>query len=221
MHVMIDHIAAIIVGAVVLIAVFAMAATSNDGAIEAVQVDMGKTELRALVDALEQDLTNMGSGMANPNAGGSNAVVASYTQTAGKTTLRFWSLDDDEASQVAPDTVTYNWVQSGTVTFPDGTSTPAYEVTRSRDGARTQFGTATAFSVKLLKDSQVLGIVEVPVGSIPDSLALVRYVDVAVGLAAPAGGEDLIQRTQWTKRFRPINLDNNRRQLIFAKPPGA
>ena len=221
MHVMIDHVAAVIVGAVVLIAVIAMMATSNEGAVGAVQVDMGKTELRALVDALEQDLNNMGSGMASPNANAANAVVASYVQSAaGRTTLRFWSLQDDAASNAAPDTVTYHWLQSGTVTFTDGTSTPGYVVTRSQGGAHSRLGTTTAFSVKLLKDSPVLGITEVPLGSIPDSLALVRYVDVAVGLASPAGGEDLVQRTQWTKRFRPINLDNNRRQLIFAKPPG-
>ena len=217
MQVMIDHIAAVIVGAVVLISVFAMAKTSNEGAIEAVQIDMGKTNLRTLVDGLEQDLSNMGSGMANPNRDGLNRVVDTYTESGGETMLRFWALTNDTGTPT-PDTVTYRWQQSGTVTFPDGTSTPAWRVSRSQGGAQATF-TATTFSVKLLKDN-VLGIVTVPPNSIADSLALVRYADVAIGLASPAESEALVQRTQWTKRFRPINLDSNRRRIVAAKPAG-
>lgn len=224
MQYMIDHIAAIVVGAVILLSVIAMAATSNRGAIEAAQVDMGKTELRSLVDALEQDLSNMGSGMANPNFNGAatNRVVQTYTEAAGKTTLSFFGLRDDDMSTPDPSLVTYEWEQSGTVTFPDGTSTPAWVVTRQEGTTPvTTFGTATDFSVTLLKDSPVLGIKPVSPNSHPDSLALVRYVDVAVGLAAPAESEGLVQRAQWTKRFRPINLDNDRRRIVAAKPPGS
>ena len=219
MQAMIDHVAAFVIGAIVLFALFAMAATSNDGAIEAVQVDMGKTELRLLVDALEQDMNNMGSGMPNPNFNGTDRVVRTYTKAGAKTTLMFRSLQDDTGTP-SPSDVTYEWEPSGTVTFPDGTTTPAFVVTREADGATSTFGTATTFSLRLLKDSPVLGIVEVMPDSHPDSLALVRYVDVAVGLAAPAGTEDLVQRTQWSKRFRPINLDNDRRRIVAAKPPG-
>lgn len=217
MQAMIDNVAAFVIGAVILFAVFALAATSNDGAIEAVQVDMGKTELRGLVDALEQDMNNMGSGMANPNVNTANRVVDTYNNpSAGQTMLRFWALQSDTGTPT-PDTVTYRWRQSGTVTFPDGTSTPAWRVTRSQGGALASF-TTTEFSVTLLKDN-VVGIVAVSPGSSADSLALVRYVDVAVGLASPAGGEDLVQQTQWTKRFRPINLDSNRRRIVASKPP--
>ena len=217
MQAMIDNVAAVVIGAVILIAVFAMSTLSSEGAVQAVQVDMGKTELRSLVDALEQDLGNMGSGMANPNRNGANRVVDTYTEAGGRTMLRFWALQSDTGT-AAPDTVTYRWEQSGTVSFPDGTTAPAYVVSRSQGGAQARF-TATAFSVNLLKDN-VLGIVSVPPNSVSDSLALVRYADVSVGLASPAGGDDLVRQTRWAKRFRPINLDHNRRRIVAAKPPG-
>lgn len=219
MQVMIDNLAAFVIGTIILLAVFAMVAASNDGAIEAVQVDMGKTELRLLVDALEQDMNNMGAGMPNPNFNGANRVVRTYTKSGGKTTLLFQALQSDTGTP-SPSDVTYEWEQSGTITFPDNTTAPTWTVTRTADGATSTFGTATTFSVKMLKDSKVLGIREVLPDSPADSLALIRYVEVAVGLAAPAGTESLIQRTQWAKRFRPTNLDNDRRRIVAAKPPG-
>lgn len=219
MQVMIENVAAVVIGVTILFAVFAMAARSNDGAVEAVQVDMGKTELRLLVDALEQDVNNMGSGMPSPNAGGANRVIRTYAQAGGVTTLSFLSLLDDTATP-NPSEVEYQWEQDGTVTFPDGTTTPAYEVRRTVGGVTTTFGEATDFNVTLYKDSPITGIDPVPVNSDPDSLALVRYVDVSLGVVAPGGGEDLLQRSQWAKRYRPINLDRNRRRIIAAKPPG-
>lgn len=220
MQAMIDHVAAFVIGAVILFAVFALSAKSNDSAIEAVQVDLGKTELRLLVDALEQDFNNIGSGMANPNLNGANRVVRTYADSSGYTKLTFLAIQNDTGTPT-PAAVTYRWRPNGTVTFPDGTTAPAVEVTRESGGATTSFGRATEFTLSLFKDSPVLGIVPVPKGSVPDSLALVRYVDVSVGLVAPAGTDDLVQRTQWAKRFRPVNLDNGRRRLISAKPTGA
>ena len=68
MQAMIDHVAAVVIGPRLLLpSSRPCAAGARTAPLQAAQVDMGKTELRLLVDTLEQDVNNMGSGMANPN----------------------------------------------------------------------------------------------------------------------------------------------------------
>ena len=223
MNVMIDNIAAVVIGAVILVTVFALSARTNDSAIEATQVDIAKTDLRSLVDAFEQDLNNMGSGMGRPNAIAAERVVTERLSAGGTETVRFWALPSETAT--TPQLVTYRWTQSGTYSFFNETTqaqdtAPLFEVERETgSGASTQTGTfenVSDFGLVLRYDD--LGHLTPSAYANTDSLTLVRYVDVELAVVSPAGTDGLIQETRWEKRYRPINLEPASRRVI-ASPP--
>src|SRR5690606_2416095 len=160
-----------------------------------------------LIDTIEQDFSNIGSGLGNPNG-----AISTYADSSTYTVLRFRGLPEVGSTNAV--SITYRWRQHGTAYLPDGTPVETYEVERRASGQTMRFDKATNFEVTLRKDR--LGTV--PLGSIPDSLALVRYADVEIGMIPPVGTENLIQQTRWAKRFRPINLDAGGRRLIAARP---
>jgi hypothetical protein len=214
MQALIDHIAAVVIGAALLFMALAMIYKSQDSSIQAVQVDLAKMDLRTLVDIIEQDFNNMGSGMAGPNASSdpTDRVVATYEVTGDYSHLEFWSLQA-YTGPADPVLVRYRWKQEGTATFPDGTSVDTYLVERQAAGATAVFDRVTDFSITLRNDD----LASVPLGGTPDELRLVRYVDVDVGMVSPVGTEDLLQQTRWAKRFRPLNLAGSHR-ILTARP---
>ena len=213
MQALIDHAAAVVIGAAILFMLFALNTRSNDSTVEATQVDLAKTELRLLVDLMEQDFTNMGSGLPNPNTSAATSVITSYSTVSGYDVLEFSGLQNDTGT---PDPVvfTYRWRQQGTAALPDGSTVNTFEVERSTAGGpTTHLDKVTGFSLTLRDEDLAM----VPLGSTTDELALVRYLDVAFGMVPPIGIEALLQQTRWAKRFRPINLDPTRR--LIASPP--
>lgn len=213
MQAMIDHTAAVVIGATILFILFALSTRSSDSSIEATQVELAKTELRLLIDTVEQDFNNMGAGLGKPNASAADRVVTTYHTSGGYDVLEFSSLQDDTGTP-DPVLVRYRWRQQGTATLPDGTTVDTYEVERTSGGATMRFDKATDFTLTLRKKK----LDPVPLGSIADSLALVRYVDVELGMIPPVGTENLLQQTRWSKRFRPLNLAAGSQQII-ASPP--
>lgn len=207
MQAMIDHTAAVVIGATILLILFALSTRSNDSSVEALQVDLAKTEIRLLVDVVEQDFNNIGSGLGKPNG-----AISTFVDSSDYTVLRFRALTD--TATATPATITYRWRPEGTTYLPDGTPVATYEVERRAKGTTIFFDNATAFDIKLRKDRLDL----VPPGSPADSLAVVRYADVEIAMIPPIGTEGVLEQTRWTKRFRPINLDAGGRRLIAAKP---
>lgn len=212
MQLIIDNLAATVIGALILLSVLALGQRSQESAIEAAQIDFGKTHMRQLIDVVEQDFNNIGSGMADPTT-----AINFYNTTAGGfDELQFYGLQESGAATPTPVLVTYRWKQDGTATLPDGSTVDIYDVERQIGSATVSFDNATDFEIKLRKDK----LVNVPLGAIADSLALVQYIDVDIGMLSPHGSDNLLQQTRWAKRFRPINLDP-KKQLISAKPPGS
>jgi hypothetical protein len=214
MQYFIDHLAAFIIAGVVLLATFALSTRSNDSAIEATQVDLGKTQLRVLVDALEQDLNNIGAGMPSPNRTPSDRAIQQWAFTGGYNVLSFLGLEDDGAGTPEPVLVTYRWRTNGTLTRADGAVVPAIEIERVVGGTTSNLGRAVTFDVTLREDA----LAPFAMGSPADSLHRVRYIDVEIAMLSPVGPDGTIQETRWTKRFRPINLDAGRRRIIAARP---
>ena len=219
---MIDHVAAVVIGVVILFMVFALSARANDSAVEATQVDLAKADLRSLVDVFEQDFTNMGSGLGKANGSAAQRAVAERSSASGWETVRFYALPSETATSTQ--LVTWRWRQNGTVTVPDasgGTTTvPQFEIERV---IGTGTSAQTAAFEKLVDFDLVLRYDELnPISptaySNADSLALIRYVDVELALVSPAGADGLVQETRWAKRYRPINLEPASRRII-ASPP--
>ena len=218
---MIDHVAAVVIGVLILFMVFALSSRASDSAVEATQVDLAKNDLRSLVDVFEQDLTNLGSGLGKANGSAAQRAVEQRTSGAWEE-IQFYALPSETAT--ATQLVTWRWRQNGTVLVPDGnggtTAVPQYEVERSvGSGASAQtagFENLVDFDLTLRYDE--LGRLTPSAYGIQDSLALVRYVDVRLGLISPAEADDLVQETRWSKRYRPINLEPASRRII-ASPP--
>ena len=219
---MIDHIAAVVIGVVILLTVFAFSRRVSGSAVEATQITLAKTDLRSLIDVFEQDLTNMGSGMGKANGSVAERAVVQRASAGGWESVQFYALPSETAT--ASQLVTWRWRQNGTVTVPDGadgtTTIPQYEVEREAgSGAsaeRATFENLVDFSITLRYDE--LGRLTPTAYANTDSLTLIRYVDVELALVSPAETDDLVQETRWAKRYRPINLEPASRRII-ASPP--
>ena len=210
----IDHIAAAVIGASILLILAALSMRTQDSTVEAAQVALGKAELRSLIDIIEQDFNNMGSGMTFPNENAANRVITHFgagtSADAGYTVLQFYALQNNTGT---PDTVLvkYRWRQQGTVTLPNGSTVDAFEVERSDAGGGTApYTNVTGFSLAL----RTKEFAAIPAGSI--NLHDARYVDVNLAMVSPIGVEGLIEQTRWTKQFRPLNLNPEGRRVVEA-----
>ena len=214
MQYIIDHVAAIVIGAALIFMLAALSMRANDSSIEAVQVDLGKSELRSLVDIMEQDFNNMGAGMVFPNTTSARRVIQEFGpgsgSDAGYTVLRFWALQDASGT-MNPVLVSYRWRQQGSTTLHNGTSVNLYEVERSTPGGGVaSYENVTGFSVALTDRA----FASVPAGSA--TLEEARYLDVDLGMVSPVGVEGLLEQTRWAKQFRPLNMNPEGTRVIQA-----
>lgn len=209
MQAMIDHTAAVIIGGSILFILAALSLRSQASTIEATQVDLAKTELRSLIDLVEQDFNNMGSGMTYPNENTPNRVIRTFGTASGYTAMSFYSLEDPIG---LPDTVlvTYRWRQQGSVTLPDGTSTEAYEVQREVGSTTARFEKVTAFSIDLTRKDFT------PIPLEATDLEEARYIDIEIAMVSPVGVEALLEQTRWSKQFRPMNLNPEAIHVVEA-----
>jgi hypothetical protein len=212
MPAMIDHIAAVVIGAAILLMVFGLTMRTNDSALGATQVDLAKAELRTLVDIVEQDLVNMGSGMARPNASADERVIREYSSNGSQMVLRFTGLPGIGIG-LDPVEFIYRWEEDGVVVFPDGTSVTTFVLEREVDGVIATFERLVDLSVALLDHENAV----VPIGSLASELRRVRSINISLGVVSPAGPDNVIQQSRWTKSFTPINLEGYR-QIIGAEP---
>lgn len=219
MQAIIDHVGAFIIGTTLLFLIAAMQWRSQDAAMQAAQVDAGKAGLRLLVDMIEQDVNNMGSGMEHPNNTSlplsGTTVIESFGASGSYTALTFWGLTSATGTP-EPQLITYRWKKSGTATLSNGTTVDTHLVERLVGSPGTlsgaSFSNVTAFNVALAKAD--LGAV--PAGSA--DYRLVRYVNVDLAMVSPLGPEATIEQTRWSKRFRPVNLNAEARNVIRIRP---
>jgi hypothetical protein len=212
MQVIIDHLAAVVIGAALLFVAAAMMLRSNDSSIESARIDAGRGGLRLLVDQVEQDFGNMGSGLRNPNQTLADAAITFRGLESGYQVLRFRGLVGPGSP--TPGLITYRWRETGTVALADGTVVPVSQVERLVDGTVTgsSFDNVTAFDIILREDD--LDAFDPASGD----YHLVRYVDVAISMVSPLGADGVIEQTRWVKQFRPVNLNPVTRTVIRVAP---
>jgi len=219
MQVMIDHAAAVVIGATIFLLIAAMQFRGQEATIQAAQVDAGKGSLRVLVDMIEQDFNNIGSGVERPNDPtlplAASEVIKSYGADGSYTALKFWALTSATGTP-EPQLITYRWKQEGTATLPNGAVVPTSRVERlvgqpgTLSGA--SFDNVTTFTVDLARDDQA---------AVPPNSAdyrAVRYMNVDIAMVSPLGTEGTIEQTRWSKQFRPINLSTEGRHVIRIRP---
>jgi hypothetical protein len=212
MQALIDHIAAVVIGATVLLIIMAVTIRTQDNSIATVQAELAKSELRVIVDLLEQDIMNMGSGGIRQNSDTANRVIEQFALNGDDTVLRFYGLASPGAG-LATTTFEWRFRNEGEIAFSDGVVIDAFEVERTVAGQTVTFENVADFNITL-RDGNLQ---PVPLGASADDLAFVRFVEVELGVVSPAGPDDILQQTRWTKRFRPVAMDGPR-QIIFAPP---
>ena len=191
MQVLIDHIAGVIIGGTVILLILAAQLKGSRASIESTQYYATKKGLFSLVESIERDFSNIGSGV--PFGG----VVIDTLDTLG-TVKAFAFRARSSQGDPAPHLFRYEWTEDGTEYLADG-PTPTYKVERKIDGAVTgqSSGMVISMRIDLLKgDSTNVGT----------TYSDTRQVNVHVTAISPIGVKKDFEQSRWSKAFRPANL---------------
>jgi hypothetical protein len=207
MQLLIDHALAVIVGGIIIFVLAAVNFRAQQGAIQAIQVDATKGGLELVVNMLDQDFGNMGSGMHDANDDPSTSVITFFGSNGAYEELRFRGLSD-RTPNAEPSLITYRWRVEGQTTLADNSVVDVYQIERLVDGNLSggSLANISSFSLTLLNEN--MNVVT------PGNLHLTRFVDVDLSVLSPLGPEGLLEEARWVKQYRPINLDREARDRI-------
>jgi hypothetical protein len=233
MQELIGHIAAAVLGGLLLLLLATLLWRGEQTRISAAQYTTAKTGVLDFVRVLEEDLSNLGAGLPNAVLHDSSSTDdyrggffvgngAAFDTASTPRVLRFCSWTD-RAADIDPDStycntttaVEYRWQSSGTAQVKDpGTNTyttvPTYLVERFVGGTKTgeSVDTVTEFRLDLFDAGEAATSV----------LENVRALRVSVRAVSPLGGgegyvetddpdlEYQLDQTRWSRTIRPPNL---------------
>jgi hypothetical protein len=192
MQFLLDHIAAVVISGIILLVIIATQYRGQQTNIDATQFYDSRIRLLDMVQSVERDFTNMGSGVDSVQY-----AISSFDTLSSPATISFFARTD--STDFNPHTVTYQWESTDSLTLKDKTKIPTYTVKRLIDGNMSgqSVGAITGFRVDLLTR---------------DSLAVnanfkdVRFVNVLLRVASTLGTNAQVEETNWRKQFRPMNM---------------
>lgn len=194
MQFLIDHVASIFIGSILILIVAGLQLRTRNSSIDATQYGAAKTRLLDIVEMIEQDFSNIGSGV--PTAAIATSIQSFDTLSS---TRVFEFLGRTGVADPSPHVIRYEWAPTGTATLNDGTSIPTYQITRRLDGAFSGESMSTITGVRIdLMDAD-----SVAVGGL---FANTRLVSVDITAVSPIGVGDAIEQPRWRRIFRPVNL---------------
>jgi predicted ABC-type sugar transport system permease subunit len=192
MQFILDHITGVVIAAIVIMIVAVTQFRGSEVSIEANQYAAAKTRMLNVVEFVEQDFANIGSGV-DPVSG------AIQNLDSVSTVKEFQFLGRTSQGDPAVYTILYRWTETGSVVLANNVTVPTYTVERRIDGAvsGTSMGTVTEFRVDLMAaDSTV----------VTTNYQDTRLVGVFLKATSPLGVSKGIEQTRWQKVFRPVNL---------------
>lgn len=192
MQFMIDHIAGVVIAAIVVMVIAVTQFRGSEVSIEATQYAAVKTRMLDVAQFIEQDFTNIGSGVPS---GGSSAIVSLDTIATPKT---FTFLGRTSQADEAPHTILYRWSVTDSAVVANEI-VPTYTIERVIDGvvSGTSMGTVTEFRIDLMTADSTIVI---------SNYGATRIVSVLMKATSPLGVSKGIEQTRWRKVFRPVNL---------------
>lgn len=213
MQYLMDLIAAFLIGASLLLIIFTMMLRGQEVSIGATQHAAAKKGMLALAEIIEQDFNNIGAGVATPDT----SLIRLDTAGAGPHAFVFWGRvvrDSTEARRVC-----YRWAPSDTLWVSEQgvlTQKAAYQIERRVNVTNPNdcttgtlsglsMGTVTRFRVDL-RHGATGGPVAVPGPIDPDVGARILVTVTAV---SPLGLSEVIEQTEWSASFAPVNLRRN------------
>lgn len=192
MQFLLDHIAAAMIAGLLLLVIMATQFAGQQTNIDATQYYDAKIRLLDLVQSVERDFTNIGSGLDSVQFAiqeFDTVSVPARISFAARTdsTIPGWQL------------VTYQWEETGSVTLKDNSTIPTYTVQRLINGAvsGTSTGSITGFRVDLLRADSI---------SITTNFQDTRLVNVIMSTASTLGTNEQVEQSRWRKQFRPMNM---------------
>jgi hypothetical protein len=203
MHFILDHIASVVIAGVILLILLSLTYRGQDTTHEATMYYTAKTSMLSMVEWIEQDFKNIGSGKKHPDS----SIVALDTLGATKR-FRFYAKQyptDNNASVIE-----YEWEQDGTVDL-DTATVPLYIIRRKVDSDSSGTWELTGWSQDTVTDFRIRLLTADSTNAA--TLAEARQVHVLVKAVSPLGVGELIEQTTWSKIFRPVNF--------FRFPPPA
>lgn len=193
MQFILDHIASIMIGGVILLILLSLSFRGQDATHDATMYYTAKASMLSLAEWIEQDFKNIGSGH-NPPA----TSIVRFDTTGVTKGMLFWA----QTAQGQPaDSIRYDWKVDGTAEIDAGT-VQLYTVRRWVDGVLTGWSedVVTDIDIRLLRaDSTVAA-------GCGTACADVRQIHVRLKAISPLGVGELIEQTSWSKVFRPVNL---------------
>lgn len=200
MQLIFDHLTALIVSAILLGVLLTINTRGQESSIEATQFHAAKTTQGALIDMLEYDLEDLGSGVPV----GEQMITAFEADGFGLKTFEFRRELANSSGAATIARVRYQRSYAGSYTAGDGVILPRFRIQRlveAEDGSMTS-STGEGFEVVALEIA-LLG--EDGEGT-TNNLNAATTVEVKLTSAFPFRQGDQMQFTSWSGRFRPSNL---------------
>ena len=192
MQFLLDHIAAVLITSILLLVIMATQFAGQQTNIDATQYYDAKIRLLDLVQSVERDFTNIGSGLDSVKF-----AIQEFDTVSVPARITFAARTDSTipGSQL----VTYQWEETGSVRLKDQSTIPTYTVQRLIDGAisGTSAGAITGFRVDLLRADSI---------SITTNFEDMRLVNVIMSTASTLGTNEQVEQSRWRKQFRPMNM---------------
>ena len=200
MQILLDHIAATILGITVVFILLQLQLDSHEANADALRYHANRVQTLSFLETLERDFQNIGAGV---NAGG--VMIVGLTNDSPTSSFEFMAMTDTTAAATVQQ-IKYELVPTGTATIHSGSvsqSKPTYEIRRL---VRTGSGYAVTgrssnsileFEVTLLSASGVA------VGSDFESA---RVVGVSLVSLSPMGHDGVTGESRWKSSFRPSSL---------------
>lgn len=196
-----DNLTAVIVSAIMVGVVFTLNLRSQETAIEAAQYHAAAAKQNALVDLIEYDLEDLGSGVAT----GDQMITAYERDGLGTKAFEFVRELEDASGGTRLTRVRYERVYAGSHTTEEGVIIPAFKVRRmvEKEDGTLVTTTGDGFEVIYL-DFALLGE---DGEAVTTNLNAATNIEVQLRSALPfRSGADRMRFTGWAGTFRPSNL---------------
>jgi hypothetical protein len=189
----IDHLAAVVIGAAIIMMLAALNIRGQRSSIETVQYSAARTAAVTLTSVLEQDIMNIGAGQLRIGS-----TDLSLNKNANPPYVEFRTRPDRSSSSSAM--VRYTWEEDGSVII-NGQSTPTYKMKRTVNGQDMPISgnIITSFDIEFLRR---FGDTWEPAVSPIQT----RRIDISLTLVSPLGQGDLVEETRWERQILPVNL---------------
>ncbi len=233
MQELIGHIAAVVIGATIILILAVIGWRGQHHSVSTVQYSAAKEGILDFAEIMEEDISNMGAGrtnatLKNPAGYGAFTGSTSYNVTTAPYSIEFYTWTN-RTSEISDTTnygnrVEYRWDSVGTAQVFEPI-TGSYDTVPTYLIERYVNGTADGSSIDTITDFQFVlytaaGTELTPAAILGNPLLLnqVYTVEVSVRAVSPLGGGDgyrdtqdsalryEVDQTRWSRMFRPVNL---------------